>query len=107
VPAVVARTSGQGISFLQTELVLPGTTGDSSEKGLRLGEPVPRPVRQTSRRLPRRDPPAAQRPDDLVRTIRTAWRIGRPDPPEDIDGISYLPELLGQTEAQAKHDYFY
>jgi len=27
--------------------------------------------------------------------------------PEDIDGISYLPELLGHSEAQEKHDYFY
>jgi arylsulfatase A-like enzyme len=29
------------------------------------------------------------------------------EPPEDIDGISYLPELLGQTKAQRKHDYLY
>jgi hypothetical protein len=27
--------------------------------------------------------------------------------PGDIDGISYLPELLGHTEKRRKHEYFY
>ena len=28
-------------------------------------------------------------------------------PPKDIDGISYLPTLLGQSDKQAKHDNLY
>ncbi len=39
--------------------------------------------------------------------LPTACEVAGIDPPEDIDGISYLPELLGKTEAQKKHEYFY
>jgi arylsulfatase A len=39
--------------------------------------------------------------------LPTACEVAGVEPPEDIDGISYLPELLGQAEAQKKHEYFY
>ncbi len=37
----------------------------------------------------------------------TACELAQVEPPTDIDGISYLPELLGQTDTQTKHDYLY
>jgi len=39
--------------------------------------------------------------------LPTACEVAGIDPPEGIDGISYLPELLGKTEQQKKHEYFY
>ncbi len=39
--------------------------------------------------------------------LPTACEIAGVKPPEDIDGISYLPELLGRTEEQKTHEYFY
>ena len=37
----------------------------------------------------------------------TACEVAGTDVPEDIDGISYLPTLLGKTDEQAKHRYLY
>ncbi len=37
----------------------------------------------------------------------TACELAGLDPPEDTDGISYLPTLLGRVDAQDKHAYFY
>ena len=39
--------------------------------------------------------------------LPTACAVAGIAPPDDIDGISYLPELLGRPEAQKKHEYFY
>lgn len=39
--------------------------------------------------------------------LPTACEIAEVDPPAGIDGISYLPTLLGKTEQQQKHDYLY
>lgn len=39
--------------------------------------------------------------------LPTACEIAGVDAPEDIDGISYLPTLLGKTEEQVEHEYLY
>jgi uncharacterized sulfatase len=39
--------------------------------------------------------------------LPTACEIAGAEPPEEIDGISYLPTLLGQHEQQKKHEYLY
>ena len=39
--------------------------------------------------------------------LPTACEIAGIDAPDDIDGISYLPTLLGKPEAQEKHEYLY
>lgn len=39
--------------------------------------------------------------------LPTACEAAGVTPPEDIDGISYLPTLLGHSDTQKKHDYLY
>lgn len=37
----------------------------------------------------------------------TACELAGLDVPEDTDGISFVPALLGRTDAQGQHEYFY
>ena len=39
--------------------------------------------------------------------VPTACQAAGLEAPEDLDGISYLPTLLGESNRQAKHDYLY
>ncbi|MEM7390790.1 MAG: NPCBM/NEW2 domain-containing protein, partial [Verrucomicrobiota bacterium] len=39
--------------------------------------------------------------------LPTACEVAGIEPPENINGISYLPELLGQSEEQKQHEYLY
>ncbi len=39
--------------------------------------------------------------------LPTAADLAGVDSPDDIDGISFLPVLLGESERQEKHDYLY
>lgn len=39
--------------------------------------------------------------------LPTACEIAGVEAPDDIDGISYLPTLLGKSDEQKKHDYLY
>lgn len=39
--------------------------------------------------------------------LPTACEIAGVDAPDDIDGISYLPTLLGKPDEQKKHEYLY
>ncbi len=39
--------------------------------------------------------------------LPTACELAGIDAPEEIDGISYVPTLLGQDDQQKKHDYLY
>ena len=39
--------------------------------------------------------------------LPTACELARVKPPKNIDGISYLPTLLGKNEEQPAHDYLY
>jgi arylsulfatase A-like enzyme len=39
--------------------------------------------------------------------LPTACEIAGVEPPESVDGISYLPTLLGEDDRQTKHEYLY
>jgi uncharacterized sulfatase len=39
--------------------------------------------------------------------LPTACEAAGIDPPDGIDGVSYLPTLLGQNETQGRHEYLY
>jgi arylsulfatase A-like enzyme len=39
--------------------------------------------------------------------LPTACELGGVEPPEHIDGISYLPTLLADEAGQKKHEYLY
>ena len=39
--------------------------------------------------------------------LPTACELARVDPPDNIDGISYLPTLRGQADQQRRHEYLY
>lgn len=39
--------------------------------------------------------------------LPTACELAGIDPPKDIDGISFVPTLLGNSDAQKEHDYLY
>jgi uncharacterized sulfatase len=39
--------------------------------------------------------------------LPTACEVAGIEPADKIDGISYLPTLLGQTDRQARHEYLY
>jgi arylsulfatase A len=39
--------------------------------------------------------------------LPTACRLAGLPPPADIDGLSYLPTLLGNRTAQKQHEYLY
>ena len=39
--------------------------------------------------------------------LPTACELAGAEVPKEIDGISYLPTLLGQDERQRKHEYLY
>lgn len=39
--------------------------------------------------------------------FETAAELAEAEAPEDLDSVSFLPELLGMSENQAEHDYLY
>ena len=39
--------------------------------------------------------------------LPTACEIAAAEPPQNIDGLSYLPTLLGENDRQKKHEYLY
>src|SRR5690606_4373724 len=39
--------------------------------------------------------------------LPTACELAGTQPPQEIDGISYLPTLLGKSQTQKKHEYLY
>lgn len=46
-------------------------------------------------------------PSGFYDFLPTACELAGVQPPPDIDGISYLPTLLGREEAQQQHEYLY
>jgi len=46
-------------------------------------------------------------PSSFPDFLPTACEIAGVTPPTEIDGISYLPTLLGETEKQKQHEYLY
>ncbi len=46
-------------------------------------------------------------PSGFYDFLPTACELAGAEPPKDIDGISYLPALLGRKDEQQKHEYLY
>ncbi|MEO2047289.1 MAG: arylsulfatase [Pirellulales bacterium] len=46
-------------------------------------------------------------PSGFYDFLPTACELAGVEPPEEIDGISYLPSLLGRPGQQGKHEYLY
>lgn len=46
-------------------------------------------------------------PSGFYDFLPTACELAGVEPPQDIDGISYLPALLGRKDQQEKHEYLY
>ena len=91
---------GQSLEFFNSTGPLSGAKRSMYEGGIR----VPMIARWPSKIQPGRTSDHASAFWDF---LPTACAVAGVKPPEDIDGISYLPELLGQTEVQEEHEYFY
>ncbi len=91
---------GQSLAFFNSAGPLSGAKRSMKEGGIR----VPTIARWPGRIKPGR---TTDHPSAFWDFLPTACELAGVEPPGDIDGISYLPELLGQTGAQGKHEYFY
>ena len=91
---------GQSLKFFNSTGPLRGHKRSLYEGGIR----VPMIARWAGRIKPGR---TSDRPSAFWDFLPTACELAGIRPPGDIDGISYLPELLGRTEAQKKHGYLY
>lgn len=49
----------------------------------------------------------SEHPSGFYDFLPTACELAGVEPPEEIDGISYVPTLLGQSDQQKKHEYLY
>jgi len=91
---------GQSLEFFNSAGPLSGAKRSLREGGIR----VPTIARWPGRIKPGR---TSDHPSAFWDFMPTACELAGVEPPGDIDGISYLPELLGRTETQKKHEYFY
>jgi arylsulfatase A-like enzyme len=91
---------GQTLRFFKSSGPLSGHKRSMHEGGLR----VP-----TIARWPGRIEPGSMsdHPSAFWDFLPTACEVAGIAAPGKIDGISYLPELLGRTEDQRKHEYLY
>jgi len=91
---------GQSLKFFNSTGPLSGHKRSMREGGIR----VPMIARWPGKIQPGR---VSDHPSAFWDFLPTACAVAGIAPPDDIDGISYLPELLGRPEAQKKHEYFY
>ena len=91
---------GQSLKFFNSTGPLSGAKRSLREGGIR----VPTIARWPGKIRPGRTSDHASAFWDF---LPTACELAGVEPPRDIDGISYLPELFGKTAAQKKHDYLY
>jgi len=91
---------GQDVEFFNSNGPLSGGKRSLREGGIR----VPLIARWPGKIQPGS---VSDHPSAFWDFLPTACEAAGIEPPKDIDGISYLPELLGKTEAQGKHEYFY
>jgi arylsulfatase A-like enzyme len=91
---------GQSLKFFNSAGPLSGAKRSMKEGGIR----VPTIARWPGKIKPGR---TSDHPIAFWDFLPTACELAGVDPPSDIDGISYLPELLGKTAEQKKHEYFY
>ena len=91
---------GQSLEFFNSTGPLSGAKRSMKEGGIR----VPTIARWSGRIKPGR---SSDHPSAVWDFLPTVCELAGIQSPEDIDGISYLPELLGKTKGQKKHEYFY
>ena len=91
---------GQSLKFFNSAGPLSGGKRSLKEGGIR----VPMIARWPGRIKPGR---TSGHPSAFWDFLPTACELAGIEAPKDIDGISYLPELLGRTADQKKHEYFY
>jgi arylsulfatase A-like enzyme len=91
---------GQSLKFFQSAGPLSGAKRSVREGGIRIPMIARWPGKIQSGRT-------SDHPSAFWDFLPTACELAGIEPPEGIDGISYLPELLGQTKAQKKHEYLY
>ena len=91
---------GQSLEFFNSTGPLSGAKRSMREGGIR----VPTIAHWPGKIQPGR---TSDHPSAFWDFLSTACEVAGVEPPVDIDGISYLPELLGQSEAQKKHEYLY
>lgn len=91
---------GQSLKFFNSTGPLSGHKRSMKEGGIR----VPMIARWPGTIQPSR---TSGHPSAFWDFLPTVCEVAGIEVPENIDGISYLPELLGKTAAQKKHEYFY
>ena len=91
---------GQSLKFFNSAGPLSGAKRSMQEGGIR----VPTIARWPGKITPGR---TSDHPSAFWDFLPTACDLAGVEAPKDIDGISYLPELMGKTGAQKKHEYFY
>jgi len=91
---------GQSLEFFNSAGPLSGAKRSMQEGGIR----VPMIARWPGKIEPGR---TSDHPSAFWDFLPTACEVVGVEAPADLDGLSYLPELLGQSEAQEKHEYFY
>jgi len=91
---------GQDVKFFNSNGPLSGGKRSMQEGGIR----VPMIARWPGRIEPGT---VSHHPGAFWDFLPTACDLAGVEPPGDIDGISYLPELLGKRGEQKKHEYFY
>lgn len=91
---------GQSLKFFNSAGPLSGAKRSLQEGGIR----VPTIARWPGKIKPGR---TSGHPSAFWDFLPTVCELTGVESPKGIDGISYLPELLGKTEEQKKHEYFY
>jgi len=91
---------GQSLEFFNSTGPLSGHKRSMREGGIR----IPMIARWPGKISP---DTVSEHPSAFWDFLPTACEVAGIEPPDDIDGISYLPELFGKSKQQAKHEYFY
>ncbi|MDH3583822.1 MAG: arylsulfatase [Phycisphaerae bacterium] len=91
---------GQSLKFFNSSGPLSGAKRSMKEGGIR----IPMIARWPGKIEPGR---VSGHPSAFWDFLPTACQVAGIEAPDKIDGISYLPELLGKTDEQQKHEYFY
>lgn len=91
---------GQSLEFFNSTGPLSGAKRDLREGGIR----VPMIARWPGKIQAGR---TSDHPSAFWDFLPTVCEVAGVEPPRKIDGISYLPELQGQTAMQEKHEYLY
>ena len=94
------QEGGHKVDFFDSNGELTGFKRSMHEGGIR----VPMIARWPGKITPGS---TSDHPSAFYDFLPTACEIAGVKPPQDTDGISYLPTLLGNTDEQKKHEYLY